>query len=96
MEKWFSGSAFAAARFARQCSGFVYIANRVMKSGTITIDEREGNITVSRGFTYGGDNRIVFYNDSTVSQNDATVRRGDDLKSKIRWDHDVLNGAVYH
>ena len=26
MEKWFSGSAFAAARDARQCSGFVPIA----------------------------------------------------------------------
>jgi len=26
MEKWFSGSAFAAARDARWCSGFVHIA----------------------------------------------------------------------
>ena len=26
MQKWFSGSAFAAARDARQCSGFVHIA----------------------------------------------------------------------
>lgn len=26
MEKWFSGSAFAAARDARRCSGFVHIA----------------------------------------------------------------------
>ena len=26
MEKWFSGSAFAAARDARRCSGFVSIA----------------------------------------------------------------------
>ena len=26
MEKWFSGSAFAAARDARRCSGFVPIA----------------------------------------------------------------------
>ena len=26
MEKWFSGSAFAAARNARRCSGFVRIA----------------------------------------------------------------------
>ena len=25
-EKWFSGSGFAAARDARRCSGFVYIA----------------------------------------------------------------------
>ena len=26
MEKWFSGSGFAAARDARRCSGFVHIA----------------------------------------------------------------------
>ena len=26
MEKWFSGCAFAAARDARRCSGFVHIA----------------------------------------------------------------------
>ena len=26
MEKWFSGSAFVAARDARRCSGFVHIA----------------------------------------------------------------------
>ena len=68
-----------------------FAGDRVMKSGTITIDEREGNITVSRSFAYGdGDDRTVFYNDSTDSQNGATVHRSDNLKSKIRWDHDVL------
>ncbi len=67
-----------------------FAGDHVMKSGTITINERERNITVSRNFAYEGDNRTVFYNDSTDSQNDATVRRADDLKSRIRWDHDVL------
>ena len=68
-----------------------FAGDRVMKSGTITIDEREGNITVSRSFAYGdGENRTVFYSDSTDSQHGATVHRGDDLKSKIRWDDDVL------
>jgi len=53
----------------------------VVQTGTVTIDERQGNITVSRNFTYAG---------ATDSENNATIHTGKDLKSKARWDHDVL------
>jgi hypothetical protein len=31
-----------------------------------------------------------FYNDITDSENNATIHTGKDLKSKTRWDHNVL------
>ncbi len=73
----------------------------VVQSGTVTIDERQGNITVSRNFVYGGaGGETYFYRDMTDAENNATIRNGKDLKSKARWDHDVLkvtttqNGVV--
>jgi hypothetical protein len=62
----------------------------VIQTGTVTIDERQGNITVSRSFAYEGAGETFFYRDITDSQNNATIHEGKDLKSKARWDHDVL------
>jgi hypothetical protein len=61
-----------------------------IQTGTVTIDERQGNISVSRSFMYQGANENVFYSDVTDSQNNATIHSGKDLKSKAKWDHDVL------
>ena len=62
----------------------------VMQTGTVTINERQGDITVSRSFAYEGATETFFYKDMTDSQNNATIHAGKDLKSKARWDHDVL------
>ena len=62
----------------------------VVQTGTVTINERQGNITVSRSFMYEGAMETFFYSDIADSQNNATIRTGKDLKSKTRWDHDVL------
>jgi hypothetical protein len=62
----------------------------VLQSGTVTINEREGNITVSRDFRYEGAIATFFYKDITDSANSATIHSGKDLKSKTKWDHDVL------
>jgi hypothetical protein len=63
----------------------------VLQSGTVIIDERQGNITVSRSFVYeGAGGETIFYQDMTDSQNNASIHAGKDLKSKARWDHDVL------
>jgi hypothetical protein len=63
----------------------------VIQSGTVTIDERQGNITVTRNFAYqGATGETYFYRDMTDSENSATIHSGKDLKSKTRWDHDVL------
>jgi hypothetical protein len=62
----------------------------VVQTGTVTIADREGNITVSRNFVYEGAGETFFYSDISDGQHNATIRSGRDVKSKTRWDHDVL------
>jgi hypothetical protein len=62
----------------------------VVQTGTVTIADREGIIIVSRSFKYEGDTDTYFYRDLTDSEHNATIRTGKDLKSKTRWDRDVL------
>jgi hypothetical protein len=62
----------------------------VVQTGTVTIKEREGIIIVSRSFVYEGAAETFFYSDITDSENNATIHTGKDLKSKTKWDHDVL------
>src|SRR6202161_3390644 len=62
----------------------------VIQTGTVTINERDGDITISRSFAYEGAAETFFYKDLTDSANSATIHGGKDLKSKTKWDHDVL------
>jgi hypothetical protein len=62
----------------------------VVQTGTVTIADREGIIIVSRSFVYEGATETVFYSDVTDSEHNATIHTGKGLKSKTRWDHDVL------
>ena len=72
----------------------------VVQTGTVTIQDREGIIIVSRSFMYEGAAETFFYHDITDSEHNVTIRTGKDLKSKTSWDHDVLkvtttqNGAI--
>jgi hypothetical protein len=67
-----------------------FAGQAVIQTGTVTINERQGDITVVRSFAYEGANDTFFYRDLTDSQNSATIHSGKDLKSKTKWDHDVL------
>ena len=62
----------------------------VVQTGTVTIADRQGIIIVSRSFVYEGATETFFYSDITDTENNATIHTGKDLKSKTRWDHDVL------
>ena len=62
----------------------------VVQTGTVTINDREGIITVSRHFVYEGATETFFYNDMTDARHNATFHTGKDLKSKTGWDHDTL------
>ncbi len=66
----------------------------VVQTGTVTINEREGIITISRNFVYAGAGETFFYHDMTDAQNNATIHTGNDLKSKTRWDRDVLKAIT--
>ena len=73
-----------------------FAGQSAVQTGTVTIDDRQGNITVSRSFVYEGATETVFYSDITDSQRNATIKTGKDLKSKTRWDHDVLKVTTTH
>jgi hypothetical protein len=62
----------------------------VVQTGTVTIDDHQGIITVSRNFVYAGATETFFYSDMTDAEHNATIHSSKDLKSKSRWDHDVL------
>src|ERR1700719_2382947 len=62
----------------------------VVQTGTVTIADREGIIIVSRSFVYEGASETFFYSDVTDSEHNATIHTGKDVKSKTRWDHDIL------
>lgn len=62
----------------------------VVQTGTVTISDRQGIIIVSRSFVYQGATETFFYKDITDAENNATIHTGKDIKSKTKWDHDVL------
>jgi hypothetical protein len=62
----------------------------VVQTGTVTITARDGIIIVQRNFAYAGATETYFYRDITDAEDNATIHSGKDLKSKTRWDHDVL------
>jgi hypothetical protein len=39
---------------------------------------------------YDGATETVFYKDSIGTENNSTIHNGKDLKTKTKWDHDVL------
>src|SRR5579863_9026963 len=67
-----------------------FAGQSVVQTGTVTIGDRDGIIIVSRSFVYEGATETFFYSDVTDSEHNATIHTGKDLKSKTRWDHDVL------
>ena len=67
-----------------------FAGQSVVQTGTVTISDREGIIIVQRSFVYAGATETFFYKDITDAENNATIHSGKDVKSKTRWDHDVL------
>ena len=67
-----------------------FAGQSVVQTGTVTIADREGIIIVSRSFVYEGATETFFYSDVTDSEHNATIRTGKDLKTKTKWDHDML------
>src|ERR1019366_5504816 len=84
---------FAFSAFARDHSALYgtwtlvparsdFAGQPVLQTGTVTINDREGIIIVSRSFVYQGATETFFYNDLTDSEHNATIHTGKDLKSK--------------
>jgi hypothetical protein len=67
-----------------------FAGQSVVQTGTVTIADHDGIIIVSRSFRYEGAADTYFYRDITDAENNATIHTGKDLKSKTKWDRDVL------
>jgi len=63
----------------------------VVQTGTVTISDHTGVTVISRSFVYEGAAETFFYSDSTAnSKYSPTIHSGKDLKTKTKWEHDVL------
>jgi hypothetical protein len=67
-----------------------FAGQAVVQTGTVSISDRQGIVIVDRNFIYEGTAETFFYKDITDAENGATIHSGKDVKSKTRWDHDVL------
>jgi hypothetical protein len=92
---------FAGAAFGRDHNAFNgawtlvpvksdFAGQAVIQTGTVTISGEGDVIIVTRSFAYEGATETFFYKDMTDAQNNTTIHSGKDLKSKTKWDHDVL------
>jgi len=61
-----------------------------LQTGTVTINDREHNISISRNFTYEGASETVSYSSSIDGKENASIHEGPAFKSKAKWDGDVL------
>jgi hypothetical protein len=68
-----------------------FAGQSVVQTGSVTIHDRDGVIIIERKFVYEGTTETFFYSDSLGSENNDTVHSGKSLKTKTKWDHDVLN-----
>ena len=62
----------------------------VIQSGTVTINDREHNIYISRNFTYDGAKETTSYSFATDGRENSTIHNGKTFKSKASWDGGVL------
>jgi hypothetical protein len=67
-----------------------FAGQSVVQTGTVTISVRDRIITVERSFKYAGAGETYFYSDITDANNGATIHSGKEVKSKTKWDRDVL------
>jgi hypothetical protein len=61
-----------------------------LQTGTVAINDREHNITVSRNFNYDAANESFSYSFSTDGRENSTIHQGKAFKSKAKWDDNVL------
>ncbi len=61
-----------------------------IQTGTVTINDREHNITITRSFTFDGANQTVSYGFTMDGHEGTTIHEGKDFKTKAKWEGDAL------
>jgi hypothetical protein len=67
-----------------------FAGQSVIQTGTVTIHDRDGVIIIERNVVFQGATETFFYSDSLGSENNDTIHSSKSLKTKTKWDHDVL------
>jgi len=62
----------------------------VIQRGSVTINDREHNITISRNFTFEGADQTLSYNFTVDGRENSSIRDGKISKTKAKWDGDEL------
>ena len=66
-----------------------------IQTGTVSINDREGNIWVERSFSLEDANSTVTTNFATDSRHNASIKEPG-FKSKAKWDGDVMKVTTMH
>jgi hypothetical protein len=61
----------------------------VIQSGTVTIDDREGNVYISRSFSYDEPNQSTTSTFSTDARENTSIKEPG-VRSKTQWEGNVL------
>ena len=61
-----------------------------IQTGTITINDREHNITISRNFNFEGTPQDFSYSLSSDGRENSTIRNGKSFMTKAGWEGDTL------
>jgi hypothetical protein len=67
-----------------------FAGGNMIQSASITINDREHNIYISRNFTSEGENMTSSYTFDTDGRENSTIHQGAIFKSKAKWDGDTL------
>ena len=67
-----------------------FAGGTMVQSATITINDREHNISISRNFTSEGENTTASFTFDTDARENSTIHQGAAFKSKAKWEGNVL------
>jgi hypothetical protein len=67
-----------------------FAGGTMVQSATITINDRQHNISISRNFTSEGENTTASFTFDTDARENSTIHQGANFKSKAKWEGDVL------
>jgi hypothetical protein len=65
-----------------------------IQTGSVTINDREHNITVTRSFSYDGANESFEYSFTTDGRENSSIHQGKSFKTKAKWEGGVLRVAT--
>jgi hypothetical protein len=68
---------------------------RAIQTGTVNINDREGNVWVERNFTLDSGNQTTTTSFATDSRHNASIKQPG-FKSKAKWEGDVLKVTTEH